>query len=196
MFTGIIEALGEVRRMVREQRNVHITIASSISSELKIDQSVSHDGACLTVVGLEDGTHTVTAIDETLQRTNLGQWAVGHRVNLERCLPLGGRLDGHMVQGHVDDCVRCISIVEAGGSWRITFQYQPTAERLLVDKGSVCLNGISLTVVEPTAEQFSVAIIPYTWEHTNLSGLQVGDTVNIEFDMIGKYIARHLAFYK
>jgi riboflavin synthase len=194
MFTGIIEALGEVRRMVREQRNVHITIASSISSELKIDQSVSHDGACLTVVGLEDGTHTVTAIDETLQRTNLGQWAVGHRVNLERCLPLGGRLDGHMVQGHVDDCVRCISIVEAGGSWRLTFQYQPTAERLLVDKGSVCLNGISLTVVEPTAEQFSV--IPYTWEHTNLSGLQVGDTVNIEFDMIGKYIARHLAFYK
>ncbi len=196
MFTGIIESLGEVRRIERDQRNVHFTIASPISGELKIDQSVSHDGACLTVVALGDGTHTVTAIDETLQRTNLGDWTVDHRVNLERCLPLGGRLDGHIVQGHVDDCVRCMAIAETGGSWRLTFGYQPAPERLLVDKGSVCLNGISLTVVEPTADQFSVAIIPYTWEHTNLGQLQVGKTVNIEFDMIGKYIARHLALYK
>jgi riboflavin synthase len=195
MFTGIIESLGNVKRIEKDRLNVHFTIESALSGELKIDQSVSHDGVCLTVVALADGCHTVTAVDETLRRSNLGAWAVGKKINLERCMPMGGRLDGHIVQGHVDTTGRVVEVLETGGSWRYTFQYQPTPEHLLVDKGSVCINGVSLTVVEPVGDLFSVAIIPYTWEHTNFQDLQVGDAVNLEFDIIGKYIARHLAVY-
>lgn len=195
MFTGIIEALGAVRRIEREQNNIHFTIESSISEELKIDQSLCHDGVCLTVVAVGPGSHQVTAIDETLRRTNLGQWREGSEVNLERSLPLGGRLDGHMVQGHVDAVVECLGVEDAGGSWRLTFRYELRPGHLLVDKGSICLNGVSLTVVEPQGDRFSVAIIPYTWEHTNFHRLQPGDRINVEFDIIGKYIARHLAHY-
>ena len=195
MFTGIIEALGKVKTIERDRSNVHFTVESPISHELKIDQSVSHNGVCLTVVGLGDGWHRVTAVEETLRRTNLGKWEAGTLVNLERCLPMNGRLDGHIVQGHVDETAECVEVVETDGSWRFTFRYRPAPEHLLVDKGSVCLNGVSLTVVEPHHDLFSVAIIPYTLEHTNFKTLRAGDTVNVEFDIIGKYIARHLAAY-
>ena len=196
MFTGIIETLGVVAAIEKDRSNVHFTIESPISGELKIDQSVSHNGACLTVVGLGEGRHRVTAVEETLRRTNLGQWAVGTLVNLERCLPMGGRLDGHLVQGHVDEVAECMEALDINGSWRFTFRYHPTPEHLPVDKGSVCLNGVSLTVVEPRDDLFSVAIIPYTWEHTNFKTLLPGDPVNVEFDIIGKYISRYLALYK
>lgn len=196
MFTGIIETLGTVKSIEKDRSNVHFTIESPISSELKIDQSLSHNGACLTVVGLAAGSHRVTAVEETLRRTNLGQWKEGTLVNLERCLAMGGRLDGHMVQGHVDTIAECTEVLDMNGSWRFTFRYQPTPEHLLVDKGSVCLNGVSLTVVEPRDDLFSVAIIPYTWEHTNFKTLRPGDAVNVEFDIIGKYISRYLALYK
>jgi riboflavin synthase len=195
MFTGIIESIGTVVRVESEQSNVHFTLTSPISEALKIDQSVSHNGACLTVIALSEGTHTVTAVEETLRRTNLGHWQPGTRVNLERCMPANGRLDGHIVQGHVDTLAVCTHIEATSGSWRCTFRYQPGPEHILVDKGSVCLNGISLTVVEPHDDHFSVAIIPYTWEHTNFNALQVGHTVNIEFDIIGKYIAKYLSLY-
>ncbi len=209
MFTGIIETLGTVCAIERDRSNVHFTIESLISGELKIDQSLSHNGVCLTVTEVRDlefevpspslltphPSHLVTAVEETLRRSNLGSWAVGTLINLERCLPMGGRLDGHMVQGHVDTVAECVEVLETGGSWRFTFRYAPTPEHLLVDKGSVCLNGVSLTVVEPLGDLFSVAIIPYTWEHTNFHALRAGDWVNIEFDIIGKYIARHLAAY-
>lgn len=190
MFTGIIEALGTVQKVEKDRENVHFTIESPISGDLKIDQSVSHNGVCLTVVGLSEGAHTVTAVAETLRRTNLGAWQPGTLVNLERCLQLGARLDGHLVQGHVDALAECLEVAETGGSWRFTFRCPAGQESLLVDKGSVCLNGVSLTVVEPVDDRFSVAIIPYTWEHTNFKTLRAGDTVNIEFDIIGKYIAR------
>ncbi len=196
MFTGIIETLGMVKSIEKDRSNVHFTIESPISSELKIDQSLSHNGACLTVVGLAAGSHRVTAVEETLRRTNLGQWTEGTLVNLERCLAMGGRLDGHMVQGHVDTIAECTEVLDMNGSWQFTFRYQPTPEHLLVDKGSVCLNGVSLTVVEPRDDRFSVAIIPYTWEHTNFKTLRPGDAVNVEFDIIGKYISRYLALYK
>ena len=198
MFTGIIEALGAVQKVEKDRSNVHFTIASPISEALKIDQSVSHNGACLTVVGLtpDKSAHIVTAVEETLRRTNLGQWAPGTLVNLERCLPIGGRLDGHLVQGHVDATATCMEVQETGGSWRFLFRYQPTPEHLLVDKGSVCINGVSLTVVDPRDDLFAVAIIPYTWENTNFKTLRAGDAVNLEFDIIGKYISRYLALYK
>lgn len=189
MFTGIIEALGRVKNIEKDRSNVHFTVESDISHELKIDQSLSHDGVCLTVVAVENGAHRVTAIDETLQRSRIGEWAVGALVNLERCLPIGGRLDGHLVQGHVDDVAECVSVEERDGSWHYTFRYKPSAEHLLVDKGSVCVNGVSLTVVTPHDDQFSVAIIPYTWEHTNFQHITPGARVNIEFDIIGKYVA-------
>lgn len=195
MFTGIIETLGTVRTVAREQSNVHFTIESPISGELSIDQSVSHNGVCLTVVALGEGAHTVTAVAETLARTNLGDWKAGALVNLERCLPMGGRLDGHIVQGHVDTTATCIEVLETGGSWRFTFRYQPSPEHLLVDKGSICINGVSLTVVEPEQDVFSVAIIPYTWEHTNFKTLRAGDSVNLEFDVIGKYVTRYMGLY-
>lgn len=200
MFTGIIETIGTVVQIEREQTNVHFSIESTISSELKVDQSVSHNGVCLTVTAVEESAdgrfiHKVTAISETLQRSNLGGVDLGALINLERCLALGGRLDGHMVQGHVDAVAKCIDVQEVGGSWKYTFEYEETPEHLLVDKGSVCLNGVSLTVVEPTNRQFSVAIIPYTWEHTNFKNIQVNDSVNIEFDIIGKYISKYLLHY-
>jgi|1048.fasta_scaffold01763_3 riboflavin synthase len=200
MFTGIIETVGTVVQMEQEQTNVHFSIESTISSELKVDQSVSHNGVCLTVTAVEESVdgrfiHKVTAISETLKRSNLGYLELGDPINLERCLALGGRLDGHMVQGHVDAIAKCVNVEEVGGSWKYTFEYEATPELLLVDKGSVCLNGVSLTVVEPTNRQFSVAIIPYTWEHTNFKCIQANDWVNIEFDIIGKYISKYLLHY-
>lgn len=196
MFTGIIETMGTVVAIEREGGNVHFTVESPISDELKIDQSLSHDGVCLTVVATAPGRHTVTAIHETLERTRLGAWREGGLINLERAMTAGARLDGHIVQGHVDTTGRCTSVREADGSWYYEFSYAATPETLLVDKGSICINGVSLTVVSPTADRFAVAIIPYTYEHTNFRNLREGDTVNLEFDIIGKYIARQLAAYR
>ena len=196
MFTGIIESAGKITRIEHEADNVHFTVASPISEELKIDQSLAHDGVCLTVVALEGGTHTVTAIRETLERTRLGEWKTGDTVNLERAMQAGARLDGHIVQGHVDAVGECLKVEEAGGSWYFTFRYALSPETLLVDKGSVCINGVSLTVVEPVDETFKVAIIPYTYEHTNFNALAPGVKVNLEFDIIGKYIARQMAAYR
>jgi riboflavin synthase len=192
MFTGIIETLGTVRNVVRELDNIHFTIASSLSNELKIDQSVAHNGVCLTVVGLSDNTHTVTAIQETLEKTDLQHLKVGSPVNLERCMQMNGRLDGHIVQGHVDQTATCIKRAELDGSWEYRFKYEPSAGNVTVEKGSICVNGISLTVVNSAKDEFSVFIIPYTYEHTNLHTVNVGDTVNLEFDIIGKYVARLL----
>jgi riboflavin synthase len=195
MFTGIIEAPGKITHIEREADNVHFTVASPISEALKIDQSLAHDGVCLTVVALAEGTHTVTAIRETLDRTRLGDWKTGDTVNLERAMMAGARLDGHIVQGHVDTIGECLAVEEAGGSWYFTFRYELSPETLLVDKGSVCINGVSLTVVEPVEDTFKVAIIPYTYEHTNFNALAPGVKVNLEFDIIGKYIARQMAAY-
>jgi riboflavin synthase len=192
MFTGIIETLGTVKDVVRELDNIHITITSGLSNELKIDQSVAHNGVCLTVVRLDENAHTVTAIQETLDKTNLQHLQVGSPVNLERCMQMNGRLDGHIVQGHVDQVATCIKREELEGSWEYRFQYDATAGNVTVEKGSICVNGISLTVVNSVADQFSVFIIPYTYEHTNLHNVHVGDTVNLEFDIIGKYVARLL----
>ena len=196
MFTGIIETLGTITALRKEGSNVHFTIQSSISTSLKIDQSVSHNGACLTVVAIEGDMHVVTAIDETLQRTNLGAWQLGSCVNLERAMLAGARLDGHLVQGHVDAIGRCLAVEDRDGSWLYTFEYALNPEHLLVDKGSVCVNGVSLTVVNPSKNTFSVAIIPYTYQHTTFHRIAVGDTINLEFDIIGKYIAKHLAAYR
>ena len=194
MFTGIIETLGTVTALQKEAGNLHIHVALSIADELKIDQSVSHNGVCLTVVEIAPGHHTVTAIDETLKKTNLGNLVVGDSINLERCVPLNGRLDGHIVQGHVDQVAQCLSVTPQDGSWKYTFQYQPAhAGNITVEKGSVTVNGISLTVVDSQETTFSVAIIPYTYEHTNMKHLQPGSSVNIEFDIIGKYVARIMA---
>ncbi len=195
MFTGIIEASGKITHIEREADNVHFTVASPISAALKIDQSLAHDGVCLTVVALAEGTHTVTAIRETLDRSRLGDWKIGDTVNLERAMMAGARLDGHIVQGHVDTVGECLAVEEAGGSWYFTFRYALSPETLLVDKGSVCINGVSLTVVEPVEDTFKVAIIPYTYEHTNFNALAPGVKVNLEFDIIGKYIARQMAAY-
>lgn len=195
MFTGIIETTGKLQAIEHEGTNVHYTVKSDLSPELKIDQSLAHDGCCLTVVRLTDETYTVTAIKETLERTRLGQWKEGDVVNLERAMVSGARLDGHIVQGHVDTVGECISVEEVDGSWYFEFRYQPTPDHMLVDKGSVCINGTSLTVVDPVEDVFKVAIIPYTYEHTNFHTLRPGDQVNLEFDIIGKYIAKHLAVY-
>ncbi len=195
MFTGIIEALGTVRQIRQEGSNYHFDIASSISSELKIDQSVSHNGVCLTVVALGDDTHTVTAIEETMLRSNLGQLQVGDTVNLERAMLASARLDGHIVQGHVDGTGTCVNVDERDGSWYYEFTYEPSPEHLLVDKGSICINGVSLTVVDPKDDRFSVAIIPYTYEHTTFKALQAGDKINLEFDVIGKYIGKYFDVY-
>lgn len=188
MFTGIIETLGEVVAIRHEQSNVHFTLKSSITGELKIDQSVAHNGCCLTVVDIEADRYTVTAIKESLDKTNLGTWKTGSKINLERCMQLGARLDGHIVQGHVDTTAACIAVEDLGGSWKYTFRYdgsQPT-----VQKGSVTVNGVSLTVVDPEKDRFSVCIIPYTYEHTNFHTLEPGSLINLEFDIIGKYVAR------
>ena len=190
MFTGIIETLGKVIALRHDQGNLHITVASAISSELKIDQSVAHNGVCLTVIALTDGTHTVTAIEETLNKSNLGALKVGDLVNLERCMQMNARLDGHIVQGHVDQTATCTAFRELDGSWGYTFEYDAAAGNVTVEKGSICVNGISLTVVNSKQNSFSVAIIPYTFEHTNLQQVRVGSVVNLEFDIIGKYVAR------
>ena len=190
MFTGIIETLGEVTELRQEQGNLHIAVSSPIASELKIDQSVAHNGVCLTVVALSDGRHTVTAIDETLQKSNIGHLKVGDLVNLERCMQMNGRLDGHIVQGHVDQTAICTEFREMHGSWEYTFEYDPAIGNVTVEKGSICVNGISLTVVNSKKKSFSVAVIPYTFEHTNLQQVNVGSVVNLEFDIIGKYVAR------
>ncbi|PJJ84611.1 riboflavin synthase [Mucilaginibacter auburnensis] len=190
MFTGIIETLGTITNLQHEQGNLHITVASAISNELKIDQSVAHNGVCLTVVKVADGEHTVTAIDETLSKTNLGHLQVGEPVNLERCMQMNARLDGHIVQGHVDQTAICTVYKELDGSWEYTFEYDATKGNVTVEKGSICVNGISLTVVNSQVNSFSVAIIPYTYEHTNLHNVREGLVVNLEFDIIGKYVAR------
>lgn len=192
MFTGIIETLGTIKSIKAEGTNKHFTLTAPFVPELKIDQSVAHNGVCLTVVAIENGTYTVTAIAETLQKTNLGFWKENDTINLERCMPAGGRFDGHIVQGHVDQTAICTNIEDQNGSWLFTFEYEAAQGNITVEKGSVCVNGISLTVVNSQANSFSVAIIPYTFEHTNLHTLKAGDTVNLEFDIIGKYIARIL----
>jgi len=194
MFTGIIEALGEVVSLEQEAQNLHLTLRSSVSGELKIDQSIAHDGVCLTVTACDAETHTVTAIAETLRRTNLGQWQVGTLVNLERCMPAHGRFDGHIVQGHVDDTATCERVEEEGGSWRFYFTHEdrPESGHLTVPKGSITINGVSLTVVDSAPGRFSVAIIPYTYEHTGFKNLKAGDKVNLEFDILGKYVQRML----
>lgn len=190
MFTGIIETMGEVLSIAHEHSNFHFRIKSSISHELKVDQSVSHNGVCLTVVAVEGDIHKVTAIKETLDKTDLGTWLVGTPVNLERCMPANGRFDGHIVQGHVDCTATCVSVQDEGGSWRYTFSYDIDA--VTVEKGSITVNGTSLTVVDSKDKSFSVAIIPYTYENTVFKFLKPGDAVNLEFDIIGKYVARLL----
>ena len=195
MFSGIVEEFATVRKLVREQGNLHLTLTCSFVNELKIDQSVAHNGVCLTVVDIAGEEYTVTAMSETLERSNIGALEVGDKVNVERSMKMNGRLDGHIVQGHVDITAECVSVRDADGSWYFTFRYASDAAMaakgyLTVDKGSVTVNGVSLTVCEPTADSFSVAIIPYTFEHTNFHTIVVGTKVNIEFDIIGKYIAR------
>ncbi len=193
MFSGIVEEAATVVRLVREKENLHITMQCTFTSELKVDQSISHNGVCLTVVSIEDDTYTVTAIQETLQKSNLGLLQVGDKVNLERSTRLDARLDGHMVQGHVDLTATCSEIREAEGSWYYTFVYEPQGEEhMTVEKGSVSVNGVSLTVVNSQDRSFQVAIIPYTYEMTNFHRLIAGSVVNIEFDIIGKYIAKIL----
>jgi len=198
MFSGIVEEAATVVALNREKGNLHITLHCSFTNELKVDQSISHNGVCLTVVSIEGDNYTVTAIRETLERSNLGQLEVGGKVNLERSMLMNGRLDGHIVQGHVDQTAVCRAVTEADGSWYYTFEYvfdQEMARKgyLTVDKGSVTVNGVSLTVVEPTESSFKVAIIPYTYEYTNFHQIREGSVVNLEFDIIGKYISRIVA---
>ena len=190
MFTGIIEEVAEVIKIEKEESNIHFSIRAKMTQELKIDQSVAHNGCCLTVVDIVEDTYVVTAIQETLDKTNLNQWKVGTRVNLERCMQMNGRLDGHIVQGHVDTIGICKQIEDQQGSWKFSFQYEN--EQLTVEKGSITVNGTSLTVVDSKSDSFSVCIIPYTFDNTNFSNLKVGDQVNLEFDILGKYVAKWL----
>jgi riboflavin synthase len=190
MFTGIIESLGAIKLLEKDKDNLHITITSSLTNELKIDQSVAHNGVCLTVVGIENEEYTVTAIRETIEKTNLGEWKTGDIVNLERAMQLGARLDGHIVQGHVDQIGICKNIENANGSWYYTFEYNENLSNITIEKGSITVNGVSLTVVNAKKNEFSVAIIPYTYEHTNFKNFVVGTKINLEFDVIGKYVAR------
>ena len=195
MFTGIIETMGTVTRLEKDQSNLHITLRSRLTPELKVDQSLAHNGVCLTVVSLSGDEDTVTAIDETLQRSNLGDLQPGSLVNLERAMTLGARLDGHLVQGHVDQVGRCTRVEEADGSWRYYFQYDPGPGRVTIEKGSISIDGVSLTVVDSGPDSFSVAIIPYTYENTRFREYEPGSRVNLEFDMIGKYVERLLKGY-
>jgi riboflavin synthase len=190
MFSGIIESVGEVTLLKKEQSNLHISLRSAFTHELKIDQSIAHNGVCLTVVDIRGDEYTVTAIDETLKKTNLSSLEQGDKVNLERCMRLGDRLDGHIVQGHVDQTARCTSVQESDGSWMYTFDYDASQNNITVEKGSVCVNGVSLTVVNSQDHSFSVCIIPYTHEHTNFKYIKEGTTVNLEFDILGKYISK------
>lgn len=207
MFTGIIETTGRVSAIEADGTNLTFRIESTLAPELKIDQSVSHNGICLTVTSVADGSYTVTAVDETLKKTNLGQIKPGDRVNLERCMPANGRFDGHIVQGHVDQTGICTNVQDMNGSWLFDFQYGPapadrshgqpdTSGNVTVEKGSICINGVSLTVFNSQPDQFRVTIIPYTYDHTTFSDLRVGDTVNLEFDIIGKYLKKMLGGYQ
>jgi riboflavin synthase len=195
MFTGIIESFGIIHQITTEGSNVHFDLSSTISSELKIDQSLSHDGVCLTVVSVNPETYRVTAIDETIKKTNLAGWKFGKKVNLERCMPANGRFDGHIVQGHVDQTAVVTKISDENGSRLFDLEYDQSTGNVTVEKGSVTINGTSLTCFNSRPGGFSVAIIPYTYEHTNFHELQVGDLVNLEFDIVGKYIARMLKGY-
>ena len=190
MFTGIIENIGIVKSIKHDKSNIDFTIASDLSKELRVDQSISHNGVCLTVVNLNDNTYTVTAIKETLDKTNLGKLKSGDRVNLERCLKVGDRLDGHFVQGHVDQIATCKSVINEDGSWLFTFKYDPTNNNITIEKGSITVNGVSLTVVNSKESEFSVAIIPYTFENTNFKSFSSGTLVNLEFDVFGKYVTK------
>ena len=190
MFTGIIEATGVVEKMERQESNIEFTLSCPFTQELKIDQSLAHNGCCLTVVKIEGDQYTVTAINETLEKTNLGTWEVGSVVNLERCMVMNGRLDGHIVQGHVDKTGEVFAIENKDGSYYITIRYEEGGAFTTVPQGSITVNGISLTVANSAENQFSVAIIPYTWERTNMRNIKVGDKVNLEFDIIGKYVAK------
>lgn len=190
MFTGIIETLGKVKNIEKENDNLNIWVQSSITNELKIDQSVAHNGVCLTVVAIDADIYKVTAIAETINKTNLGDWKIDNFLNLERAMLLGARLDGHIVQGHVDQIAICKEVREANGSWYFTFEYDAALNNITIEKGSITVNGVSLTVVDSKENEFSVAIIPYTYEHTNFKNFEVGTKVNLEFDVIGKYVAR------
>ena len=190
MFTGIVEGLGEIKEIRAAGSNLVFTLECPFTGELKIDQSLAHNGVCLTVVDIEGSHYSVVAVDETLKKSNLGQWKVGDAVNLERSVSLNQRLDGHIVQGHVDDMITCTEVNEVGGSWYFTFAYPKKWYNYIIPKGSVCLNGVSLTVAELTDSHFQVAIIPYTYAHTTFQALKAGDAVNIEFDFLGKYINR------
>ena len=192
MFTGIIESIGKVENIEKDGENYHFTFQSDISKNLKIDQSVAHNGVCLTVTSQNNIEHQVTAIYETIQKTNMSSLKIGSLVNLERCLKIGDRLDGHMVQGHVDDTVVCTKINEEDGSWRIGFEGENLNEKLIVDKGSICINGISLTVAKINKNYVEVAIIPYTYDNTNFKQLKINDIVNIEYDILGKYILKNI----
>ncbi|CAM4153614.1 riboflavin synthase [Zobellia nedashkovskayae] len=194
MFTGIIETLGEIQQLDKDGSNLHITVKSPLTSELKIDQSVALNGVCLTVVSLDENTYTVTAIDETLQKTNLDELKVGEKVNLERAMILGSRLDGHIVQGHVDQTGTCKAVEEKDGSWFFTFEYDAGTGNPTIEKGSITIDGTSLTVVNSAKNSFSVAIIPYTYEHTRFNAYKVGTVVNLEFDVIGKYVAKLMSY--
>lgn len=195
MFSGIVEDAAIIKNIRKENENIHLTLGCSFVKELKIDQSIAHNGVCLTVIDLTEDSYTVTAVKETLERSNLGLLNIGDKVNVERSMLMNGRLDGHIVQGHVDQTARCIAIDEADGSWYLTFEYDYDKEMakkgyLTVDKGSVTVNGVSLTVCNPTDNSFQVAIIPFTYEHTNFHQFKIGSVVNLEFDIIGKYISR------
>ena len=201
MFSGIVEEYAEVVKVVKDQENLHLTLKCSFVDELKIDQSVAHNGVCLTVVSIQDGTYTVTAMKETIERSNIGLLKPGDKVNVERSMMMNGRLDGHIVQGHVDQTARCVAIDDAEGSWYFTFKYDFNPEMakrgyFTVDKGSVTVNGVSLTVCNPTEDSFQAAIIPYTYEHTNFHTFKVGTVVNLEFHIIGKYLSRMMQLVK
>lgn len=192
MFSGIVETVGKVEKIITEGTNKSFVILSPISGELYIDQSISHNGVCLTVVAMDEKTHTVTAVEETLIKSNLGDLIGGSYVNIERCITMDTRLDGHMVQGHVDNTMECIAKENREGSWLFTFKYDSEFENLIVDKGSICINGTSLTVIDPGDGTLTVTIIPYTYEHTTFKHLNVSDIVNVEFDIIGKYVNKYM----
>lgn len=193
MFTGIIEGLGEIVAIKKEGENVHFSVQCSFTDEMKIDQSLAHNGVCLTIVGIDNDVYTVTAIKETLDKSSLGGLVVGSKVNLERAMAANGRFDGHVVQGHVDQTAICNAVTEEDGSWTFTFEYESTHGNITVEKGSITVNGVSLTVVNSKPNQFSVCIIPYTKEHTTFNTLNTGDKINLEFDIIGKYVAKLMA---
>ena len=196
MFTGIIEDIGIITNLIYEKGNLNITLQSNITSDLKIDQSVAHNGVCLTVVEIKDNSYTVTAINETLEKTNLKHLSIGDKINLERAMKLGDRLDGHIVQGHVDQTAMCTNIESDNGSWIFSFEYDSSLNNITIEKGSITVNGVSLTVVNSKTNMFSVAIIPYTYEHTNFNTFIIGSIVNLEFDVLGKYVTKLISLNK